>query len=196
MKLSENTSISMPARNLISIIGACIVGAWFGFGVIERLNIIETELQLIKKDLEKANDFIDGVPKGDMVSPQIQELFMLVEFISKNQDKLKKMVESEVPNIKKNDMTIQFHEERIMDLEEKEWVVLMIEIIFAMMLIKDGDKVLEYVPTAGMTDCLQQKRIVSRRIGEEQEGIYVQCKEIKAELEDDMGRLRILRIIE
>tara|TARA_B100000035_G_scaffold264531_1_gene236587 strand:- start:79 stop:450 length:372 start_codon:yes stop_codon:yes gene_type:complete len=119
MKISENTSIAMPMRNLISIIGACIIGAWFGFGVIERLNIIETELQLIKKDLEKANDFIDGVPKGDMVSPQIQELFMLVEFISKNQDKLKKMVESEVPNIKKNDMTIQFHEERIIDLEEK-----------------------------------------------------------------------------
>jgi hypothetical protein len=38
MKISENTSIAMPMRNLISIIGACIVGAWFGFGVIERLN--------------------------------------------------------------------------------------------------------------------------------------------------------------
>ena len=119
MKLSENTAISMPARNLISIIGACIVGAWFGFGVIERLNIIETELQLIKKDLEAANEFIDGVPKGDMVSPQIQELFMLVEFLAVNQEKLKTQVENEVPNIKKNDMTIQFHEERIIDLEEK-----------------------------------------------------------------------------
>jgi len=119
MKLSENTAISMPARNLISIIGACIVGAWFGFGVIERLNIIETELQLIKKDLEKANDFIDGVPKGDMVSPQIQELFMLVEFISKNQDKLKKQMEQEIPMIQKNDMTIQFHEERLINLEER-----------------------------------------------------------------------------
>tara|TARA_B100000965_G_scaffold49041_4_gene36047 strand:+ start:9176 stop:9547 length:372 start_codon:yes stop_codon:yes gene_type:complete len=119
MKLSENTAISMPARNLISIIGACIVGAWFGFGVIERLNIIETELQLIKKDLEAANEFIDGVPKGDMVSPQIQELFMLVEFLGTNQEKLKTQVENEVPNIKKNDMTIQFHEERIIDLEEK-----------------------------------------------------------------------------
>lgn len=119
MKLSENTAISMPARNLISIIGACIVGAWFGFGVIERLNIIETEIQLIKKDLEAANEFIDGVPKGDMVSPQIQELFMLVEFLAVNQEKLKTQVESEVPNIKKNDMTIQFHEERIIDLEEK-----------------------------------------------------------------------------
>ena len=119
MKISENTAISMPARNLISIIGACIIGAWFGFGVIERLNIIETELQLIKKDLEAANEFIDGVPKGDMVSPQIQELFMLVEFLGTNQEKLKLQVENEVPNIKKNDMTIQFHEERIIDLEEK-----------------------------------------------------------------------------
>ena len=119
MKVSENTSISMPARNLISIIGAVVVGAWFGFGVIERLNIIETELQLISKDLDAANEFIDGVPKGDMVSPQIQELFMLVEFISKNQDKLKKQMEQEIPMIQKNDMTIQFHEERLINLEER-----------------------------------------------------------------------------
>ena len=53
MKISENTSIAMPMRNLISIIGACIVGAWFGFGVIERLNIIETELQLMQQDFLK-----------------------------------------------------------------------------------------------------------------------------------------------
>ena len=66
MKISENTSISMPARNLISIIGACVVGAWFGFGVIERLNNIETKLQLMEKDLEAANTFIDGVPKGNI----------------------------------------------------------------------------------------------------------------------------------
>ena len=119
MKISENTAISMPARNLISIIGAVVVGAWFGFGVIERLNIIETELQLISKDLNAANEFIDGVPKGDMVSPQIQELFMLVEFISKNQDKLKIQMEQEIPMIQKNDMTIQFHEERLINLEER-----------------------------------------------------------------------------
>ena len=52
MKVSENTSISMPARNLISIIAAVTVGAWFAFGVIERLNSIETQLQLIEKDIE------------------------------------------------------------------------------------------------------------------------------------------------
>ena len=120
MKISDNTAVSMPMRNLISIIGACVIGAWFGFGVIERLNIIETELKLITKDLNAANEFIDGVPKGDMVSPQIQELFMLVEFISKNQDKLKQQMEEEMPSIQKNDMTIQFHEERLISLEEKQ----------------------------------------------------------------------------
>ena len=97
MKISENTSIAMPMRNLISIIGACIVGAWFGFGVIERLNIIETELQLMQQDLLEASS----------QKPIDQEQFMLIEFLSKEQDKLKEKVEAEVPNIKKNDMTIQ-----------------------------------------------------------------------------------------
>ena len=72
----------------------------------------------------------------------------------------------------------------------------MIEIVFAMMTILDGDRLLEYVPTKGMSDCLAQKRVVMRQIGEDQEGIYIQCKQIKAELEEDMGRLRIKRIIE
>jgi hypothetical protein len=120
LDINENTSISMPARNLITIIGACLVGAWFGFGVVERLNNIETKLQLMEKDLEAANTFIDSVPKGGMVSPQVQELYMLVEYVGENVDKLKEQMESEIPMILKNDMVIQFHEERLIDLEERK----------------------------------------------------------------------------
>ena len=120
MKLSENTSISMPARNLITIVAACIAGAWFGFGVIERLNTIETKIQLMEKDLEAANTFIDGVPKGDMVSPQVQELYMLVEYLAESTEKLKEQMEGEIPLILKNEMVIQFHEERLIDLEERK----------------------------------------------------------------------------
>ena len=94
-----------------------MIGAWFAFGVIERLNVIETELQLISKDLEAANEFIDGVPKGNMVSPQINELYMLVEFLATNQEKLKGNVEADMPQIQKVDMQVQFLEERIIDLE-------------------------------------------------------------------------------
>ena len=117
MKISDNTSISMPMRNLIAIIGAVAVGTMAYFGVIERLNKIETNFQLMQQDLRAASEFIDGVPKGDMVSPQIQELFMLVEYLGGSVDKLKSQMEEEIPMILKNDMVIQFHEERLIDLE-------------------------------------------------------------------------------
>ena len=74
MKLSEDTAVSLPAKNLLTIIAGAVMAAWFGFGVLERLNSIETQLQLMEKDIEAANTFVDGVPKGDMVSPQVQEL--------------------------------------------------------------------------------------------------------------------------
>ena len=107
MKISENTPISMPARNLISIIGAVVVGAWFGFGVIERLNIIETELQLMQADLLKAAE----------QKPIDQEQYMLLEFLSKEHEKLKTDVEGKLPMIDKVDMHSQFIEERVIDLE-------------------------------------------------------------------------------
>ena len=119
MKISDNTSISMPMRNLIAIIGAVAIGTMAYFGVIERLNKIETNFQLMQQDLIAASEFIDGVPKGDMVSPQIQELFTLVEYLGGSVDKLKLQMEQEIPMILKNDMVIQFHEERLIDLEQK-----------------------------------------------------------------------------
>ena len=118
--VDENTAISMPARNLLFIISSLLVGAWFGFGVIERLNSIESDLLLMQKDIEAANSFVDSVPKGGMVSPQVQELYMLVEYLGENVDKLKEQMESEIPMILKNDMVIQFHEDRIIDLEAKQ----------------------------------------------------------------------------
>ena len=119
MKISDNTSISMPMRNLIAIIGAVAIGTMAYFGVIERLNKIETNFQVMQQDLIAASEFIDGVPKGDKVSPQIQELFMLVEYLGGSVDKLKSQMEEEIPMILKNDMVIQFHEERLIDLEQK-----------------------------------------------------------------------------
>tara|TARA_R100001440_G_scaffold52981_1_gene72691 strand:- start:4 stop:378 length:375 start_codon:yes stop_codon:yes gene_type:complete len=120
MKLSDSTAISLPARNLLAILAAVAIGTMSYFSVIERLNNIETKIQLMEKDLEAANNFIDGVPKGDMVSPQVQELYMLVEYLSSNVDKLKTQMEEEIPMILKNDMVIQFHEERLIDLEERK----------------------------------------------------------------------------
>ena len=51
MKLNSNTNIGLPLRNLIGLIVAVVIGAWFAFGVIEILNNLETKNQLFEQDL-------------------------------------------------------------------------------------------------------------------------------------------------
>ena len=128
-----------------------------------------------------------------MVSPQVQELYMLVEYLGENVDKLKEQMEAEIPMILKNDMVIQFHEERLIDLSQNKMET--IKVVFAILMIQNGSTI-EMVPTDGLSDCLKQKRVISRNIGEKQEGIYMQCKEVTASLYEDMGRLKIKKIIE
>ena len=117
MKLSEATNISMPAKNLLAILAAVAVGTMSFFSIQERLNTLETNQQLMAQDMEAANEFIDGVPKGTMVSPQVNELYMLVEWLSKTQEELRTHVNAEIPEIAKLNMQIQFIEERMIDVE-------------------------------------------------------------------------------
>jgi len=84
MKISENTNIGLPLRNLIGLIGAIIVGAWFAFGVIERLNKLETKNQLFEKDLLEAS----------VQKPIDQEQFMLLEWQAKQIEKINKVLEA------------------------------------------------------------------------------------------------------
>ena len=114
MKISENTPVSMPMKNLLSIVSACLVGAWFAFTVVERLNVIETEQKLMLSDLEAANEFIVGVPKGNMVSPQIQELFMLVEHMAG----LIESMDEELKGMRNNKINIDFLKEQVLKLQE------------------------------------------------------------------------------
>ena len=80
MKLSDNTAISMPMRNLLSILAAVAIGVWAYFGVIERLNKLETDNTLIQKDLDQAVEFSIRWPRGELGSlPADSEQFLLIE---------------------------------------------------------------------------------------------------------------------
>jgi|TARA_Y100000296_G_C5083514_1_gene211173 hypothetical protein len=80
MKVSSDTGVSMPIKNLISIVGAVAVGVWAYFGIIERINTLETDNHLIKKDLEKAVEFSIKWPRGELGSlPADSEQFLLIE---------------------------------------------------------------------------------------------------------------------
>jgi hypothetical protein len=88
MKINDNTSIGLPLRNLIGLIAAIVVGAWFAFGVIERLNRLETKNQLFEKDLLEASK----------QTPIDQEQFMLLEHISEGLEKLTTRVDGMMNN--------------------------------------------------------------------------------------------------
>ena len=80
MKISDNTAVSMPMKNLISILAAVGLGVWAYFGVIERLNQLETDNTLIKKDLDQAVEFSIKWPRGELGSlPADSEQFLLIE---------------------------------------------------------------------------------------------------------------------
>ena len=88
IKIDENTSIGLPLRNLIGLVAAVIVGAWFAFGVIERLNALETANKLFEQDLLEAS----------AQKPIDQEQFMLLEHIAEGLEKLTVRVDGMMNN--------------------------------------------------------------------------------------------------
>jgi len=86
MKLNENTNIALPIRNLLAIVGAVALGVWAYFGVIERLNQLETKNKLFDQDLLEASK----------QKPIDQEQFMLIEYITKQLEKHAKMLEDNI----------------------------------------------------------------------------------------------------
>jgi len=123
MKVSDNTAISMPMRNLLSILAAVGVGVWAYFGVIERLNNVETQNTLMHSDLEKAVEFSIRWPRGELGSlPADAEQFMLLEMVSGKTEKLEKRLDDmmhNAVNIKRLQQDMTEARENIEKLKDK-----------------------------------------------------------------------------
>ena len=110
LDISDQTAVSMPMKNLIAIVIAVAVGVWAYFGVIERLNNLETKTTLSEKDLEQAQERIWGDlenntefrikwPRGEMGSlPADSEQFMLIEHIAGQLEKMSERMEDMMNN--------------------------------------------------------------------------------------------------
>ena len=66
VSLSDKTSVGMPIRNLIGLIGTVCVGAWGYFGILERLNVVETNQILMSADVTKNSTFTEKWPRGEL----------------------------------------------------------------------------------------------------------------------------------
>jgi|TARA_B100001971_G_scaffold63371_1_gene58329 hypothetical protein len=126
MRVSSETAVSMPMRNLISILAAVSIGIWAFFGVIERLNNLETKATLAEKDLtqatetiwndvEKNTDFRIKWPRGELGSPPADsEQFMLIEHIAGQMEKIQDRME----DMLNNGVNITRLQEDVKDLRE------------------------------------------------------------------------------
>ena len=115
MKISENTAVSMPMKNLISIIAAVAVGVWAYFGIVETLNKHSTTLELMQKDLEANSEFRIKYPRGELgQSSGEAELFMLVEHMAG----LIESMDEELKGMRNNKINIDFLKEQVSNLQE------------------------------------------------------------------------------
>ena len=126
MKISDSTSISMPMRNLLSIVAAVAVGVWAYFGVIERLNVLETQTVLIEKDMsaederlhnevKQNTEFRIKYPRGELgQSSQDIEQFMLIEDLYKTVERMQQHIDS----MANNKINIEFLREQMEKAQE------------------------------------------------------------------------------
>ena len=94
MKISDNTAISMPMRNLIGLIMAIGIGIFAYSDLTQRLTELETARQLMEADLLKKAEH----------TPVDQEQYMLLEFIAGQLE----VMEKEVQSIESNNINIDF----------------------------------------------------------------------------------------
>ena len=114
MKVSDNTSIDMPIRNLLSIVAAVAVGVWAYFGVVSRITSIETSLVLAEKDLEKNTEFRIKWPRGEMGSlPADNEQYMLLEFMAEQVESM----QTEMESMMSNTVNINFLKDQVSKLQ-------------------------------------------------------------------------------
>ena len=121
--VSDKTAISMPVRNLLSILGAVGIGIYAYFGIQERLNNVETRMTLMEADLVKNTEFRIKWPRGELGSlPADSEQFMLIEYMDGQITKVQAQVDSmmhNAVNITRLQQDMQEARENIEKLKDK-----------------------------------------------------------------------------
>ncbi len=95
LKISEQAAVQMPMKTVASLIALVAIGTWAYFGVIETQNKLQTQVELMSKDLIENTDFRIKWPRGQLGSlPADSEQFMMIEDLYKSTDKLNAHIES------------------------------------------------------------------------------------------------------
>ena len=119
LNISEEAAVQMPMKTVISLIIIVALGTMGYFQIVERLNITDTKIKIMEKDLEENTEFRIKWPRGEMGSlPADSEQFMLIEDLYKSVEKMEKTQEMNMTN-KVNIEFLQKQVEKLLnDVEE------------------------------------------------------------------------------
>ena len=99
LKIGEDQAVQMPMKTVVSLIVIVALGTMGYFQIVERLNIADTKIKIMEKDLEENTEFRIKWPRGEMGSlPADSEQYMMLEDLYKTTDKINKHVESMMNN--------------------------------------------------------------------------------------------------
>ena len=99
LKIGEDQAVQMPMKTVISLIVIVALGTMGYFQIVERLNVADTKIQIMEKDLEENTVFRIKWPRGEMGSlPADSEQFMMLEDLYKQVDKINKQLASMMNN--------------------------------------------------------------------------------------------------
>ena len=119
LKISEEAAVQMPMKTVASLIIIVALGTMGYFQIIERLNVADTRLQIMEKDLNENTEFRIKWPRGQLGSlPADSEQFMMIEDLYKTTDKLNKHIESMALNKVNIEFLTKQMEKALQDIEE------------------------------------------------------------------------------
>ena len=119
LKISEEAAVQMPMKTVASLIIIVALGTMGYFQMIERLNVADTRLQIMEKDLNENTEFRIKWPRGQLGSlPADSEQFMMIEDLYKTTDKLNKHIESMALNKVNIEFLTKQMEKALNDIEE------------------------------------------------------------------------------
>ena len=99
MKVSDQTNVQMPLKTVASLITLVAVGTYIYFGIIARLNSVETRVTLSEADLTKNTEFRIKWPRGELGSlPADAQQDLLIEFMAAQQEGMAEEMESMMSN--------------------------------------------------------------------------------------------------
>jgi len=94
LNISEEAAVQMPMKTVASLIIIVALGTMGYFQILERLNIADTRLQIMEKDLEENTEFRIKWPRGQMGSlPADSEQYMMLEDLYKTTERINKHIE-------------------------------------------------------------------------------------------------------